>query len=63
MKSKKRIAIIIRLIARIWSALFLFFLVFMVGGHLIGALIDQEELGGDGFKSVVKCFNLFSASL
>jgi len=52
MKSKKRIAIIIRLIARIWSALFLFFLVFMVGGHLIGALIDQEELGGDGFKSV-----------
>jgi len=59
MKSKKRIAIIIRLIARIWSALFLFFLVFMVGGHLIGALFDPEGLGGDGFKSVSEMLQFF----
>jgi hypothetical protein len=51
MKSKKRIATIIRLIARIWSSLFLLFLLFMVGAHVIDALFGPEGTGDGGFRS------------
>lgn len=41
MKNQKRIATIIRLIARIWGTLILLFLLFFVGAHVLGA-------GGNG---------------
>jgi len=49
MKDKKRVATIIRWIARIWGGLCLFFLIFMVGAHVIGAISGTSD--GAGFSS------------
>ena len=43
---------IILWVARIWGSLFLLFLLFMVGGHLIGSLFGSEDSNGEGFRSV-----------
>ena len=51
MKNKKRIATIIRLIARIWGSLILLFLLFFVGAHVIGPLFGPEGSGDGGFNS------------
>ena len=48
----KNFAKIIYWVARIWGSLFLFFLLFMVGGHLIGSLFGSENSNGEGFRSV-----------
>jgi hypothetical protein len=53
MKNKKQIARILLLIARIWGALSLAFLLFMVGAHLIGALFGSGE-SGNGFQSTTE---------
>jgi len=47
MKNLKRIATIIRLIARIWGSLILLFLLFFVGAHIFG----PEGAGDGGFNS------------
>jgi len=49
MKDKKRVATIIRWIARIWGGTSLLFLIFMVGAHLIGAISGTSD--GTGFSS------------
>ena len=49
MKDKRRVAAIIRWIARIWGGISLLFLIFMVGGHVIEALSGTAE--GPGFTS------------
>lgn len=53
MKSKRRIASVIRLVARIWGSLFLLFLLFMVGAHVIGA-ISGAGASEDGFRSAAE---------
>lgn len=55
MKNKKRIATIIRLIARIWGSLILLFLLFFVGAHIFG----QEGSGDGGFKSTGELLTFF----
>jgi hypothetical protein len=50
MKDKKRIATIIRWIARIWGSVSLAFLVFMVGAEIIGTFTGGDNPNG-GFKS------------
>lgn len=59
MKNNKRITAIIRLIARIWGSLFLVFLLFMVGSHLIGALFYPEGDSSKGFQSVSETLLFF----
>ena len=51
MKNQKRIATIIRLIARIWGSLILLFLLFFVGTHVYQALFGPEGAGDGGFNS------------
>ncbi|MCK5103502.1 MAG: hypothetical protein KAQ79_02560 [Cyclobacteriaceae bacterium] len=51
MKNLKRIATIIRLIARIWGSLILLFLLFFVGGHVFVALFGPEGSSDGGFNS------------
>lgn len=59
MKNKKRIATIVRLVARMWGSIFLVFLLFMVGAHVNGALFGPEEASGPGFKSVSEMLQFF----
>lgn len=59
MKNKKRIATIVRLVARMWGSLFLAFLLFMVGAHLIGALFGPAGDSGIGFESVSEMLQFF----
>jgi hypothetical protein len=59
MKNKKRIAAIIRLIARMWGSLFLLFLLFMVGAHVIDAITGTEGASGKGFESVSETLLFF----
>ena len=56
MKNKNRIARIILIIARISGSISLAFLLFMVGAHLVGALLGSEE-SGTGFQSTTELFS------
>ena len=46
MKNKKRIATIIRWIARIWGSISLIFMIFFVGAHIYGSITGKGEALG-----------------
>ncbi len=59
MKNKKRIATIIRLIARIWGSLILLFLLLFLGAHVFQALCGPEGAGDGGFNSTGEMLSFY----
>jgi len=53
MKSKNKLTRIILITARILGSISLLFLVFMVGAHLVGAILGEEP-SGNGFQSTAE---------
>ena len=49
MTAHKKIKTVVLWIARIWGSLILLFLLFMVGAHVVGFFLGEEQ--GDGFSS------------
>ena len=63
MKNKKQMASIILWIARIWGSISLFFVLFMVGAHIIGALTGTEGNGGFSSTGEFLSFLTFPVSI
>lgn len=57
MRDKKRIATIIRWIARIWGSISILFLAFMVGAHVIEAISNKSLFSG--FDSTQELISFF----
>ena len=63
MTNNKRIATVVLWIARIWGLISLFFVLFMVGAHIIGSFTGEESNGGFSSTSELLSFIAFPVSI